>query len=386
MNEKRRQVWPELLRIVLVILIALGLGFIITLFVSEEPVEAFTELLTGPFPRFSMEDGGLSIRGVNRFGNWLEDSITLILIGLAVSIVFRARQFSLGAEGQIFLGALAAGIVSLYISAPLPIHITLALIAAGATGFLYGLIPGVLKAYLNADEIVSTLMLNVIALQIYRLLLTQWLKDPTAGFVATEFFPESAVLPIIIPGTRVTIALFVTLAAIVAVWFLIQRTPLGYEIRVLGANLRFAEYGGINTKRTIALSMAISGILAGLAGAHLSMGLLKQLTLNLSLGIGFEGIVVALLARNDPKLVPLAGLFYGYLRTGAQIMERSSDVPREVVMIIQAIIILLITAERLIPLFQSWWRGRQASATTLPPAPPVSTEEKGEVKGATDVI
>jgi general nucleoside transport system permease protein len=386
MSDKRRQFWLELLRIVLVVLIALGLGFIITLLVSEEPVQAFTQLLTGPFPRLSMEDGGLSIRGLNRFGNWLEDSITLILIGLAVSIVFRARQFSLGAEGQIFLGALAAGIVSLFIDAPLPIHITLALIAAGVAGFLYGLVPGILKAYLNADEIVSTLMLNVVAIQFYRLLLTQWLKDPTAGFVATEFFPETAVLPVIIPGTRVTVALFVTIAAIFAVWFLIERTPLGYEIRVIGSNLKFAEYGGINTKRAIALSMALSGILAGLAGAHLSMGLLKQLTLNLSFGIGFEGIVVALLARNNPKLVPLAGLFYGYLRTGAQIMERSSDVPREVVMIIQAIIILLITAERLIPMLQSWWQRRYTSATTLPPAPPVSTEDKSEVKGATDVI
>ena len=386
MSDKRRRFWLELLRIVLVILIALGLGFIITVLVSEEPVQAFTELLTGPLPRFATEDGSLSIRGLNRFGNWLEDSITLILIGLAVSIVFRARQFSLGAEGQIFLGALAAGIVSLFIEAPLPIHITLALIAAGAMGFLYGLIPGVLKAYLNADEIVSTLMLNVIAIQIYRLLLTQWLKDPTAGFVATEFFPETAVLPVVIPGTRVTVALFVTIIAVFAVWFLIERTPLGYEIRLIGSNLKFAEYGGINTKRAIALSMAISGILAGLAGAHLSMGLLKQLTLNLSFGIGFEGIVVALLARNDPKWVPLAGLFYAYLRTGAQIMERSSDVPREVVMIIQAIIILLITAERLLPLMQSWWRGRYSSATTLPPAPPISREDKSEVKGATDVI
>jgi simple sugar transport system permease protein len=216
-----------------------------------------------------------------------------------------------------------------------------------------------LKAYVNANEIVSTLMLNIIAIQLYRLVLTQWLKDPTAGFVATEFFPDSAVLPIIIPGTRVTIALLVMIVAVIAVWFLMARTPLGYEIRIVGDNLKFAEYGGINTKRVIALSMAVSGILAGLAGVHLSNGLLKQLTLNLSPGIGFEGIVVALLARNDPKGVLVAGLFYGYLRTGAQIMERSSDVTREVVAIIQAIIILLITAERLFPLIQRWWRRRQ---------------------------
>ena len=128
-----------------------------------------------------------------------------------------------------------------------------------------------------------------------------------------------------------------------------NRTPFGYELKVLGSNRSFAEYGGINTRRVIALSMAVSGILAGIAGAHLSNGLVKRLTLGLSPGIGFEGIVVALLARNDPIGVLFTGLFYGYLRTGAQIMERSSDVTREVVLIIQAIIILLVTAERLLP-------------------------------------
>lgn len=375
MTHKRTQFLIELARILAVVIVALLIGFVITLFVSEEPVNAFRELLTGPFPRISFENG-FRILGLNRFGNWIEESITLILLGLSVSIVFRARQFSLGAEGQLFLGALAAGIVSLYVQAPAIIHIGLILLAAGTVGFLWGLIPGILKAYVNANEIVSTLMLNVIAIQFYRLLLTQWLKDPTAGFISTEFFPDSAVLPIVISGTRVSIALFVMLLAVVAVWFLMARTPLGYEIRVVGANLKFAEYGGINTKRVIALSMAVSGILAGLAGAHLSNGLLKQLTLNLSPGIGFEGIVVALLARNDPKGVLVAGLFYGYLRTGAQIMERSSDVTREVVLIIQAIIILLITAERIFPLIQEWWQRRQ---------PPEKILHEIEVQEAADV-
>lgn len=153
-----------------------------------------------------------------------------------------------------------------------------------------------------------------------------------------------------------------------------SRMPLGYEIRMLGANRKFAEYGGIKVKRVITLSMAISGILAGLAGTHLSMGLLKQLTLSLSPNIGFEGIVVALLARNDPKWVPVAGLFYGYLRTGAQIMERSSDVTREMVLVIQAVIILFITAELILPLIQQWWRRRRSPKAILD-----SIEEVGDV-------
>ncbi len=363
MSAKRKQFLLEPLRVIIVILIALLIGFVITAWVSDEPLKAYSELLTGPLPKISIDQNGeWQLKSINRFGNWLEDSITLILLGLSIVVVFSARQFSLGAEGQLFLGAMAAGVVGLFIEAPLIIHITLALLAAGAVGFLWGLIPGVLKAYLNANEIVSTLMLNVIAIQLYRFLLTQYLKDPAAGFVSTEFFPATAILPIIIPKTRVTIMLLITVLAIIATWFFMTRTPTGYEIRILGANIKFAEYGGINTKRVVALSMAISGILAGLAGAHLSLGLLKQLTLNLSPGIGFEGIVVALLARNDPKLVPITGLFYGYLRTGGQIMERSSDVTREVVLIIQAIIILFVTAERILPLLQEWWRRRHPEA------------------------
>lgn len=358
----RTSFWSELIRIVAVVAVALGLGFIITCFVSEEPVAAFRELLTGPFPKISFENG-FEVRGMNRFGDWIAESITLILLGLAIAIVFRARQFSLGADGQLVLGALAAGVVSLYVDAPIWIHIPLALVAAMVVGFLWGLIPGLLKAYISVDEIVSTLMLNVIAIQLYQLILTKWLRDPTAGFVGTENFPVTAILPIIVPKTRITIALFVALIAVAAVWFLLSRTPLGYEIRIVGANLRFAEYGGINTKRVVALSMALSGALAGLTGAYLSMGLLKKLTLNLSPAIGFEGIVVALLARNRPVGVLIAGLFYGYLRTGAQIMERSSDVTREVVMIIQAVIVLLITAERLFPLIQDWWKRRRGTLT-----------------------
>ena len=364
MTLPNRQLLVDLLRIVAVVLIALAIGFVITSLVSEEPVAAFRALLTGPLPRLSLEDG-VQVRGMNRFGNWIEESITLILLGLSVAVVFRAKQFSLGAEGQLFLGALAAGAVALFVDAPIWLHIPLALVAAGVVGFLWGLVPGLLKAYLSVDEIVSTLMLNIIAIQIYQLLLIEFLRDRALGFIGSPPFPDTAVLPVIIPRTRVTIMLYITILAVAATWFLLRRTPLGYEIRLIGANIRFAEYGGIRTRRTVALSMAISGVLAGLAGAHLVLGLLGRVTLGLSPNIGFEGIVVALLARNNPIGVLFAGLFYGYLRTGASIMERSSDVTREVVLLVQAVIILLVTAERLFPLIQEWRRKRRDARELL---------------------
>ena len=136
-------------------------------------------------------------------------------------------------------------------------------------------------------------------------------------------------------------------------WLLIRRTPLGYEIRIIGSNLRFADYGGVNSKRTIMLVMAIGGIVAGLAGMHLANGIHRQLILNISFALAFEGVVVALLARLNVLVVPFTGLLYAYLRAGAQFMERDANVSFEVVRMIQAIIILLITAEALVTFFQA---------------------------------
>jgi simple sugar transport system permease protein len=302
----------------------------------------------------------------NRWAVWVQDAITLIILGLAVALVFRARQFSLGGEGQLYLGALVSGSIALA-GGQLPgwIIIPLAILGAMTAGFLWGLIPGALKAYLGANELVSTLMLNAIATRFYELVLTFQLKPPDEGFIASASFPASAQLPVIIGGTQVTVAVFLAIAAVIAVWFILTRTALGYEIRMVGANLKFAAYGGINTRRTIMLSMAVSGIVAGLAGAHLGMGIHRQLIQNISIGLVFEGVVVALLARNNPLVIPFTGLIYAYLRAGAQFMERDANVSFEVVRIIQAAIILLISAEALIAFFAQR-RARQKAETAAP--------------------
>lgn len=306
---------------------------------------------------------------VNRWAVWIQDALTLIIIGLAIAIVFRAQQFSLGAEGQLYMGALVSGVLALSLG-NLPAWLLLPVALAGAmtAGFLWGLIPGVLKAYLGANELVATLMLNVVATRFYELVLNHQLKPPDEGYVASANFTDSGQLPVIIGGTQVTIAVFLVMAAVVVVWFLVTRTPLGYEIRMVGANRRFAAYGGINTRRTIMLSMAVSGLIAGLAGAHLGMGIYRQLILNISVGLAFEGVVVSLLARNNPLVIPFTGLLYAYLRAGAQFMERDANVSFEVVRIIQAVIILLITAEALLAFVQNRRRARIAQGSAPPPA------------------
>ena len=302
---------------------------------------AFEALLLGPIER------------VNRWGVWIQDAITLILLGLSFAIVFRAKQFSLGAEGQLYFGALVSGIIALN-SPHIPgiILIPFIILASGTAGFIYGLVPGALKAYLGANELVSTLMLNVIATRFFEMVLNFQLKPADAGYIASKKFTDNAILPVIVESTQVTIAVFVLVIVIFISWLLIRRTPLGYEIRIIGSNLRFADYGGVNSRRTIMLVMAISGIVAGLAGMHLATGIHRQLILNISFALAFEGVVVALLARLNVLVVPFTGLLYAYLRAGAQFMERDADVSFEVVRMIQAIIILLITAEALVTFFQ----------------------------------
>jgi general nucleoside transport system permease protein len=326
----------------------LGTGLVLNEAVQQTNL-AYQAFLMGPISR------------PNRWAVWIQDAITLGLVGLAVSIVFRAQQFSLGAEGQLYFGALASGAMMLAVGNFLPtvILIPLAVISAMLAGFLWGIIPGALKAYLGANELVSTLMLNTLALRFYELILIFQLKPDDVGYIASDWFPEAGTLPVILEGTQVTTAVYIMAIVIVLAWLLMRRTPLGYEIRIIGSNLNFADYGGIKTRRNIMLVMAISGAVAGLAGMHLGMGIHRRLILNISLGLAFEGVVVALLARNNVLVAPFTALLYAYLRAGAQFMERDANVSFEVVRIIQAVIILLITAEALTRFFRSRQISRQ---------------------------
>lgn len=332
----------SIVRPLMTVAAALGVGFLVTVMVSPRPLLAYGALLTGP------------LSSPARLGTWIEDATGLVLLGLAFAVVFQARQFSLLAEGQLYLGALAAGIVALHLPAPGGLHLAAALLAAVAVGFLYGLIPGVLKAYLGASELVTSLMLNVIAQRFYELLLIYWLKPPGAGYNWTDPFPATAVLPSLIPGTRINLGLPIALGVAALTWLLLYRSTLGYELRVVGANPEFARYAGIPLRRTILLAMAIGGIPAGLAGAYLATGIHQRLLQNISLGLGFEGIVVTLLARNNPALVPAAALLYSYLRIGGDIMERTAAVGSDLVRLIQAVIILFLTAEALLETFRRW--------------------------------
>lgn len=338
------------LQLAVAVCAAFGVGFVLLLATSHEPVRAFVTLLTGALPRIDWSPGqGWQVHRLARFGAALEDGITLTFLGLAVAIPFRARQFSLGADGALFLSALASVAMGLKLDGPWFVVAPAALLAALATGFCWGALPALLKLRYGASEIVTSLMLNVIAVEFYRLAITEWLRDPGAGFLVTPMLPSSAILPSILAHTNVSAMLFAAPLAAALAALMLRRTTIGYEIRVVGDAPLFARRVGMPADRAVILSMALGGAFAALAGVHVGHALLHRLPVDLNPGMGLDGLIVALLARNTPRSIPVAAFLYAYLRASALAMERVTDVSREVVLVIQAVMILFILAERLLP-------------------------------------
>ena len=358
---------------------ALLVGFALTALVSDEPLRAWLALLTGPLPEFHLGTQGWELRRVVLFGAAIEDAITLALLGLAIALPFRARQFTLGADGQMFLGALAAVATSLALAAwPAMVVLPASLLAAMLVGGAWGLLPGWMRVRHGASEIVTSLMLNLVAVQLFRLILSEWMSDPGAGFIATPLLPPAASLGALIPGTHVSAMLIAVPLLAWAAQAMLDRTSAGYALRAVGQAPDFARRMGLPVARTVMLSTALGGLFAGLAGLHVSHALLGRLPVDLPAGLGYEGLVVALLARNQPRAIPMAALLYAYLRAGGQAMERGTDVPREMVLVIQALIILFVVSERLWPRLAealARWRSRRGAPAveTVEPSPGVAT-------------
>ncbi|MDQ3696300.1 MAG: ABC transporter permease [Chloroflexota bacterium] len=351
--------WPEwafeVLRTVLALVVALIITFIIVLVVSAEPGEAFAALLGGP------------LGSPRTIGVWLDDVAKLTLAGLALSLVFQARLFALGVQGQAYLGGLAAGVIALSSLGQSWVSIPLGLLAAALTGAVYGWIPGIVKARFGANEIVSTLMLNYIAIDVFGWLIRTRFSPPGSGLNRSAPFPDSAVYPTLIPRTRIDLGIVIAIIAVIVIWFYLYRTKRGFDLRMVGFNARFAEYVGINVPRTIVRTMVVSGIVGGMLGAVFVQGTAYgQLAIGFEGFITFEGILVAIVARNRPLLIPIAALFYGYLRQGAVLMGLRSDVPTEMIGIIQGVVILLVASAGL----YGWLRANRAPDTDGDPGAP----------------
>lgn len=338
----KRDLLFELGRTLIAILLALLLGLVIIVAVSEEPWEAFYHFVVGP------------LTTTRRIGNWIEATIPLIFTGLAVSIAFQAGQFNIGAEGQLFFGGVCATIVGITLQLPMYLHVLVALMGAMVGGAVAGAIPGLMKSRWGASELVSSLMLNYVFYRLGLYLINHHYRDASAGAMVSYRLPETAWLQQFLPPTRIHWGLWVALAAIVFSYLFLYRTRWGYALRMTGLNRDFAAYAGIGVSAVIIYSQVISGAIAGLAGAADVLGLYRRFQWQQLPGYGFDGVIIATLARNHPLGVPIAALFLAYVRSGASIMSRMTDVSSEMVAIIQGLMILLVTAQA----FLAKWRHR----------------------------
>ncbi len=322
----------EVYRTGLAIIIALLIALVIILLVSDVPWEAMKIFLFGP------------LDSLRHFGNVLEMMVPLLFTGLAISVMFSASQFNLGAEGAFFFGAIGAAFVAVNWNLPPVIHPTVAILWGGLIGSIFCGIPGFLKVKWGSSELVSSLMFNYIAYFFGLYLINYFLRDVNAGAMVSYPLAESAKLIMIIPKTKVHFGIIIAALMVVFTAVFLYRTRWGYRIQVIGKNLRFARYAGINTGRAIILSQVLGGFIAGMGGSIELLGLYRRFSWQLLPGYGWTGVIVAILARNNPIYVPVAAFFLAYMRIGADIMSRSTDMPNEFVSIIQAVIIILIAA------------------------------------------
>ena len=328
-----RRIWRGISVPLVAVLLAALIGAVLLLASGANPLEAYAALFKGAFG---------SPVAIQRT---LEKSTPLIFAGLAVAFAFKAGLFNIGAQGQLLVGAIVAAYAGYSIEGlPAIIHAPLALIIGGLAGAAYGAIPGALKAYTGAHEVIVTIMLNYIAINLTDFLADGPWKDPSPGNIVArtpEVLP-SAELPIL---GNIPLGFILALIFAFAVWWLLYRTTLGYEIRTVGLNSSAAQYAGIRVARTIIVTMAISGFLAGLGGAVETLGIVGRYQPGFNAGLGFDGITTALLGKTSPFGVIPAAVLLGAMRAGASQMQFDAGVAKEITDVITAFILFFVSAD-----------------------------------------
>ncbi len=279
----------------------------------------------------------------------LSQATPLLLTGLSFAIAFRVRIINTGAEGQVYIGAMAAALVGAYVNfLPGITHVAVAVLVGMIAGGLVGLFIGFLKIKFGASEVIVGIMLNEILILITAWLSTGPLMTPGSATAQTNPILETARLGRLVPRSQLTWAL--VLAVIIAVYleWMIRKTTLGYEIQVIGSNLKAAKTAGINVPKIYLLTIFISGAIAGLGGAALSLGIHYRFIEGISTGFGFAGIPVAALAMYSPAGVVVSSFLFGALRAGAMTLNRTTSIPIEFVSVVQALVVVFVAAPMLI--------------------------------------
>lgn len=283
----------------------------------------------------------------------LVTSTPYIFAGLGVALAFKCGLFNIGAEGQLAVGAVSAAFVGYVLpDLPFPFHMLLALAAGLLAGLLWGSIPGILKAYTGAHEVIITIMLNYIALAIVQYLLGGPLKDHSPGNVSarTPLIAPGAEMPTLFAGTPwdMHYGVLLALAAAVLVWLFLMRTTWGFEIRTVGANPNAARYAGMSVAKNLVLAMALSGLLAGAGGAVEVLGVTHRHELGFGSGYGFDAIAIALLGKTNPFGVVAAALLFGGLKAGATQMQFNTQISASIISVVQGLVLLFVAADVII--------------------------------------
>jgi len=310
---------------------ALILSAVPILIAGRNPIVAYYEMMAG------------AVGGPVRIGVSLTKATPILFTGLSVALAFRSGLFNIGAEGQLYLGALGATLVALGFPSMPQVLLLPASIGVGFLfGAFWGVIPGYLKARYQTNEIITTIMMNYIAFWFISYLVHGPLREPNSMYSYTAEVPQSSRLPVLIPGTQLHAGFLIALVLVVATYILLSKTAIGFRMRATGANPEAAHYAGMSIRKNIVLVMALSGGLAGLAGVTEILGIQYRLSDFFSSGFGYDGVAVALLGNSNPWGVLLASLFFGLLRGGASSMQRRIGVPAATVLIIQGLAVFFV--------------------------------------------
>jgi ABC-type uncharacterized transport system permease subunit len=335
MSSKTRAILIPLISVI----IALIISAVIIIILGKNPIEAYLYLFLGAFV------------GKSSISQTLVQATPLIYTGLAVAFAYQAKLFNIGAQGQIIIGGLTAAAIGAFINSIGINNIVVILVLSAAAGFAWAAIAGILKAKLGVHEVISTIMLNYIALSLEQYLLNNPLKEGGISGPSPQTPPVAdwVLYPKLIEGTNLNFGFIVAIVCAIVIWFILNKTVTGFEIKSVGHNPTASENAGINVPWRIILAMGIAGALAGLGGAERILGGVSQdrYLSGIMAEYGFDGIAVALLGKNHPIGIIFAAILFGALRAGAIRMQFMANVPSQVIIIVQAIIIVLVVLENM---------------------------------------
>ncbi len=323
----------------LALLVALVLMALIIRLMGYDPLNAYRILFTS------------SLTSAYGWGETLAMSSALLLSGLSFAVAERCGLINLGANGQIYMGGILGMVFATnFENLPSFIHIPLVLAAGVAAGAVYGIFAALLKNVFNASEVVTTMMLNYIAMHFCTYLISGVMKDPTGDLAQSKTALDAAVLPILMQGTRLHAGIFVAVVAVIFYYVLFQYTTRGYEMRVIGMAPSVGQYAGLRISQNQILAMAIAGGMAGLCGAMQATVMDSKMTIDWVGDLGFDGLAVAFLGNQSPLGMTIAALFFGILLSSANKMQMLAKVPSSVVFLFQGIVIILIVGRRIFQL------------------------------------